>query len=284
MYIDKVMNMAGEQFFEEAEKYMYGKEVKCNYTKAVELYTAAAEEGNLRAMHKLAVIYRDGEIVIKDDEKALFYFEKCAETGDNASLFRLAVMYRNGEIAEKDTAKAKELYLKAAQQGFDKAQNNLGTMYKEEGNFTESAYWYKQAKNQGNEAAAKNLENMLEYNADAIYALACDATETEAEALFEKAAKLNHSAAIKKLADIKASRGEEAESLYIRAAGLGDTESAEILGDMYFEKSLKIAEKYYKTAAEKSESAARKLAACYTDDRRIFKKKAKAEKILENLR
>ncbi len=273
--------------FEEAEKYMYGKEVKCSYEKAMELYLKAAEEGSCDAMYKLALIYRDGEIVSRDFSKSMEYYEKYAATGDNLGLLRLAQIYRKGEICKKDDEKAMELYLKAAQQGFDKAQNNLATMYKGKGDYVNAAYWYEQAVQQGNATAKKNLEDMLEYNANAVYKIAENILEKEpekAQTLLRKAADKNHPEAICRLADLKSDEGGDGEELYIRAAHLGNARAAEILGDKYFEISLKKAEKYYKIAAYESDSAAEKLARCYTDSRRIFKKTAKAKKLLENLK
>ena len=276
-----------DDLYNEAEKYMYGKEVKCNYEKAIRLYSEAAEKGSSRAMLKLAVIYRDGEIAERDLEKSLKYYTDCAEHGGSEDLFRLAVIYQKGEITEKDESAAQKLYKRAAEMGFDKAQNNLAAIYKRNKEFVKAAYWYEKAKAQGSEAAEKNLKNMLEYDSRAIYEIALECRRRNEIETFEKllrrAAHLNNTDAMKALADIEQD-AETAEKLYIQAANQGSAAAAEILGDKYFKTSLKTAEKYYRAAyVAGSKTAAEKLAACYTDGRRLFKNKAKAEKLLKNL-
>ena len=87
-----------------------------NPTEAVKMMTASAEQGYAIAQHGLGFMYMQGECVEKDSAKAVEWFQKAAEQGLQGSLTTLAMMYEQGEGVPQDKEKAKELY-KAA--GFD---------------------------------------------------------------------------------------------------------------------------------------------------------------------
>ena len=87
-----------------------------NAKEALRMMTASAEQGYAIAQHGLGFMYMQGECVEKDSAKAVKWFEKAAEQGLQGSLTTLAMMYEQGEGVEKNPEKAKQLY-KAA--GFD---------------------------------------------------------------------------------------------------------------------------------------------------------------------
>lgn len=59
--------------------YLNGIEVEINHSRAVELITQSANQNYLSAMEKLANMYRIGEGVVRDPEKALVMYEKLIE-------------------------------------------------------------------------------------------------------------------------------------------------------------------------------------------------------------
>ena len=69
-----------------------------------------ANAGDADSMYKL------GEIYLSEQEptKAAEYFEKSADTGYTNAMMKIAKMYRCGEGVEKDTDKAIDYYKKAA--------------------------------------------------------------------------------------------------------------------------------------------------------------------------
>ena len=61
-----------------------------NYESALEYWTKAAELGNLNAHYRLALAYRDGKGVEKDEKKAVYYWEKAAIDGHPLARYDLA--------------------------------------------------------------------------------------------------------------------------------------------------------------------------------------------------
>src|SRR3990167_2045024 len=109
--------------------YEKGEGVEKNLEKAVELYTAAANQGHSRAQCHLAYCYKKGEGVEKNWEKAVEWYTAAANQGYSAAQCNLAYCYYQGEGVEKNLKKAVELYTAAANQGHSRAQNNLGVCY-----------------------------------------------------------------------------------------------------------------------------------------------------------
>lgn len=274
--------------FTEAEKYMHGSGVQCDYLKAIELYGEAAVSGNAEAAKKLAHIYEDGEIARKDLKKALEYYVLAAQLGGAKEKFTLALIYDKGTITEKNAEKALKYYLESAELGYEKAQNNLANFYKNQGDYLKAFFWFEKAAQGGSSAANQNIDSLLSYNGEAIYALAVyysDKRDFEnAEKYYKKSADLNHIPAMEKYAEILVKRNDiqNAEKIYKRCIALGHYAAAMFLGDMYAESSLKKAEKYYKCAYNhKISGAAEKYADCLKNPGRIFKKTKKAEKIMQ---
>ena len=62
--------------------------------RAVELYEAAAAQGDARAQANLAVFYRKGEVVAQDTRRAMELWEAAAAQGEADAQFNLAVCYQ----------------------------------------------------------------------------------------------------------------------------------------------------------------------------------------------
>jgi len=58
------------------------------------------------------------------------WFMKAADQGSFAAQFNIDSMYRNGQGVPQDNQKAMEWYLKAAEQGNTNSENDIGFMYR----------------------------------------------------------------------------------------------------------------------------------------------------------
>ena len=76
-------------------------------------------------------MYKNGEGIDKDYDKAFEIFKKLAEK-DSKGISMLAYCYYNGIGTNVDYKKALELYQKAADLGNSTAQYNLASMYENE--------------------------------------------------------------------------------------------------------------------------------------------------------
>ena len=87
-----------------------------------------------------------------DYETAYKQWKPLAKAGDAEAQYNLGFMYRRGEGVKQDDEKAAYWYRRAADQGDAKAQTYLGLLYtfgKGVGqNYQQAAYWYKKAADQ----------------------------------------------------------------------------------------------------------------------------------------
>ena len=100
-----------------------------DYAKALEMFAAAAEQGNAKAMNNLGVYYDNGRGVAQDYAKAVEWYTKAAELGEAQAMSNLGVCYEHGNGVPQDYAKAVEWYTKAAELGNTYAMNNLANCY-----------------------------------------------------------------------------------------------------------------------------------------------------------
>ena len=96
--------------------------------------------------------------------KAVECFQKAAEQGDAMAQYNLAQCYRKGYGVPQNYTEAVKWYRKAAEQGYAEAQFNLGGCYgKGEGvtkNYTEAVKWFKKAAAQGHSDAINVLKQL----------------------------------------------------------------------------------------------------------------------------
>jgi AcrR family transcriptional regulator len=85
--------------------------------RAFQLFTAAAEKGNIKAMHNLAIAYAEGLGTQKDEAKAAHWFQRAAERGYVDSAFDLAVLYERGLGVKQSLTDALRWYSIAAMAG-----------------------------------------------------------------------------------------------------------------------------------------------------------------------
>lgn len=99
------------------------------YLTSFALLTPLAEQGDARAQHKLATMYRDGRGVTKDETRAVELFRMAAEAGYVPAQLNLGVMYRAGKGVPADSEEALRWYRLAADNHNAVAQYNLGVFY-----------------------------------------------------------------------------------------------------------------------------------------------------------
>jgi TPR repeat protein len=120
-----------------------------NFSKALQLLTPLAEDGNPEAQYRLGMIYQNGLGKVKNLEYAKKYMSAAAQQNHAYAQHGLGVMYLYGEGVEKDESKALEWFRKAAEQGLSGSQMTLGMMYENgqgvEKNEVEARRWYKMA-------------------------------------------------------------------------------------------------------------------------------------------
>ncbi len=124
-----------------------------DYTKAVEWFQKAANQGDASAQCYLGFCYEKGHGVQQDYTKAVEWYKKSAEQGQVNAQFNLGVCYERARGVQQDYTKAVEWYKKAANQGYADAQFNLGVCYERsrgvQQNYTKAVEWFQKAANQG---------------------------------------------------------------------------------------------------------------------------------------
>ena len=97
--------------------YERGLGLKADPQRAQEWYTRAAEQGNIKAMHNLAVLSANQSKGAPDYTTAAIWFEKAAEHGLSDSQFNLAVLNENGLGVEQNMVAAYKWLSLAAKSG-----------------------------------------------------------------------------------------------------------------------------------------------------------------------
>ncbi|AWY98521.1 MAG: tetratricopeptide repeat protein [Blautia sp.] len=105
--------------------YEEGIGTKPDISKAFDWYKKAAAQGDFRAMCCMGAHFLSGEVLPYEPAKAFQLFEKAANANIPAAQYNLSVLYRYGEGVEKDIEKADFWRMKAAQNGFRLAIDEL---------------------------------------------------------------------------------------------------------------------------------------------------------------
>lgn len=168
---------------------------KKDYQNAIATWERAAEEGSTKAKLNLGIMYRTGEGVDKNSERAFHWFERAANEGDLLSQCALAEMYSTGEGVEENYEKVLYWYEQAAKQGHVTAQYNCGIIYNDgigvKENSEKALYWFEKAGENGHVnaqlACGRIYENML-YESSYNNSINADKSRAMARTWYEKAA------------------------------------------------------------------------------------------------
>lgn len=137
-----------------------------NYQNMIQKYLPLAETGEASAQNEIAIVYMQGNGVIKDLDKAFVWFEKAAYQHHAEAQYYYAMFTLNGQSTQKSPEKAILWFKKAAQQGYVKAQSSLGILYMiglgTKVDYPESFNWNKKAAEAGNAESMYNLAQLYE--------------------------------------------------------------------------------------------------------------------------
>lgn len=112
-----------------ASAYLNGSDwVEQDATRAAELFTAAATEGNAVAQRILAFLYFDGEGVEVDPAEGMRWAEMAADQGDVRAQRLMGYGLYNAEGAARDVPRALEYWSAAADGGDADAAYNMGVV------------------------------------------------------------------------------------------------------------------------------------------------------------
>lgn len=228
-----------------------------------------AASGDPEAQCDLGMIYIKGQGVPQDNSQAALWFRKAAEQGDAGAQFQLGYSYDNGEGVPKDYGQAALWYRKAAEQGDAHAEYSLGALYAEGVNqgtpqedaqavfwrskirawrayinsvvihksthwrYTQAAFWYLKAAEQGDADAQDALGDLYEKGQGVAQDYA------QAVLWHRKAAEQGDADAQESLGDSYlngqgVSRDYTQAALWYRkAAEQGDADAQDALGDLY---------------------------------------------------
>jgi len=179
-------------------KYLNGKGVKKNNSKAKRLFEKAAKQGYPRAEYQLGVMFRDGIGVGRDKKAAIKWFRLAAAWGeidaktalddllgnhktknnkaagknnkakyddDPKKMYRRAIMYLSGNSNQKDFKNAFQLLKKSASLDHKESQYELSILYKNGNGTTKSAEkakkWLDKAAANGHLKARAQLRELL---------------------------------------------------------------------------------------------------------------------------
>lgn len=98
-----------------------------NLPSAVKLLTQAAEKGQAVAQYRLGTLFERGQGVAADPVKAMHWYELAANQGNRKAMHNLAVAYASG--SKKDMAEAARWFARAAALGLADSQFNLAVLY-----------------------------------------------------------------------------------------------------------------------------------------------------------
>ncbi len=124
-----------------------------DYLKALELFQAEADNGDLEAKHYLANLYYQGFGVEKDIAKALALLEEAADDDYILSIATLGATYLEGDVVSRDYQRAFKYFLRAAELGHLESIVKVSQFYLNGAGVKQSnekaAYWFKEAAIQG---------------------------------------------------------------------------------------------------------------------------------------
>ena len=94
----------------QADRCYRGDGVPLDKEKAAELYTAAADEGDVVAQYTIGYMLDKGDGVEKDRDAAMVWYEKAAEQGHEAAINRLIVLKKAKEQTPPEKGKKKGFF------------------------------------------------------------------------------------------------------------------------------------------------------------------------------
>ncbi len=98
---------------------------QAKFAQALPWFEKSANQGNRVSQSLLGTMYRNGNGVTRDIEKAFMWYQKAAEQGDAMGQYYVGLAYFGGLNVKQDRIKGVLLIKKAADQGLPRAQQTL---------------------------------------------------------------------------------------------------------------------------------------------------------------
>ena len=263
--------------------YLNGFGVKKDYNLALDNYKMAAALGDETSLNQIGIIYMGSDDFESNPEQTFYWFKEAAKKGVDMGLYNLGYCYKNGIGVTEDNEKAAECFKKAAELGNADAMCELGGYYR----FvlfdpSKAKMWYQKAADLGHVDAINELGDC--------YAVGFGVAEDAEKAVeyYKKAADLGHVDAINELGYCcavgygLAEDTEKAVEYYKKAADLGKIDALLGVGVICENKGdFADAVTYYTQAAEKGVPYAYlNLGKCYLEGKGLTQDLAKAEELI----
>ena len=210
--------------------YLNGKGVEKNIELALENYKMAAALGDEGAMNQIGFIFMGNDVVDANPDQSFYWFSEAAKKGHDVGLYNVGYCYQNGFGVGKDEEKAAEYFKQAADLGYADAMFDLGGYYQNiliDSN--KAKMWYQKAAELGH-AEAINCLGVIYSDIEEDY--------EEAVKCYERAVELEVPMAYRNLAlCYRDGQGVEqdlkkAEKLFAKAAELGVEDANNMKEDM----------------------------------------------------
>lgn len=102
-----------------------GNRIKQDYSKAIEFYSKAVDNGCSKASIRMGSFFLYGQVIKKDETQAYDWFSKGASMGSAQANYMLGNMHYEGYKGKVDLDKALEYYEKSNEAGFLPAENKI---------------------------------------------------------------------------------------------------------------------------------------------------------------
>ena len=149
--------------------YLNGWGKKKNFKKALDNYKIAAAMGDETAMNQIGFIYMGNKNFKANPEQSYYWFNESAKKGSDIGMYNLGCCYQNGYGIEADAEQAAKWFKKSAELGYIDAMVELGGYYQNVLIDAKKAKtWYQKAAELGN-AEAQNKLAVIYYDIEKDY-------------------------------------------------------------------------------------------------------------------
>lgn len=120
-----------------------------HFSRAIQLLSPIAEQGDMEAQYRMAIMAQNGLGMVENPELAVRYMRSAAEAGLGLAQHGLGFMFLEGECVEKNSKEAIKWFQAAAEQGLVGSMTTLAMIY-QQGNGVAAdpelaKIWYKKA-------------------------------------------------------------------------------------------------------------------------------------------
>ncbi len=147
-----------------ASRYLDGKPVEQDYTKAAYWYQQAASRGLPPAQYRIATLFERGRGVPQDAATAFLWYERAANNGNVKAMHNAAVIAAGNQLGAPNYDRAIKWFTAAAAFGLKDSQFNLAVLHERglgtKASSAEALFWYTLAGQQNDADAAKRATDL----------------------------------------------------------------------------------------------------------------------------